>query len=223
MTIFREDAPRMTAADVRAAALPLTPWGRRGYNAEIVDALLDAAARELEMCAAEAAGLREEVMRMRQKAADILRGKGVDWLADAGEAHAMARAMISEAQVTVDRYVADAREYAGRLTGDAAERREAMLAEAEQVLADARAQARAAADAALDEPVPASPAGPLRATRAQAAYDGTFSGVYLRHMSLTAENIQQMVNTLQRMLADALEQASGGQPGEVPAPAGRDG
>ena len=38
----------------------------------------------------------------------------------------MAVAIVSEAQVTADRYVADAQEYSARLTQDASERREAM-------------------------------------------------------------------------------------------------
>ena len=162
------------------------------------------------MCANEATGLREEVMRLRRRFVTTQRGDAGEWLADASEAHAMAVAIVSEAQVTADRYVTDAQEYAGRLTGDAAEQREQMLAEAERVLADARAQARDAADAALDEPVPARLAGRCGRRERPAAYDRTFNGVYLRHMSLTAGNIQQMVDTLQRMLADALTQAGGG-------------
>ena len=195
---WRGAGPRMTALDVPGAtgtAFPLTPWARRGYDQGAVDAFLDRVHDELETCANEATGLRDEVARMRQKVADILRGKGVDWLADAGEAHAMAVAIASEAQVTADRYVTEAQEYAGRLAEDAQRRREEMLAEAERVLADARTQARDAANEALDEPVPAQADGPLRAARAAAAYQGTFDGVYLTHVSL-------LVDTLQRMLAD---------------------
>jgi phage tail tape-measure protein len=110
----------------------------------------------------------------------------------------MAVAIVSEAQVTADRYVTDAREYAGRLTGDAQEQREEMLAEAERVLADARQQARTAADAALDEPVPEYPAGPLRAARAAAAYGQTFNGVYLTHVSLLVDTLQQMLGDWKR-------------------------
>ena len=204
MTIaWREDEPRMTAADVEAAAFPMTPWGRRGYDPDAVAGFLARIRGELVMCANEATGLREEVMRLRRRFVTSQRGTPGEWLADAGEAHAMAVAIVSEAQVTADRYVTDAREYAGRLTGDAAEQREEMLAEAERVLGDARTQARDAADAALDEPVPDRAGGPLRAARAAAAYQGTFNGVYLTHVCL-------LVDTLQQMLGDWKHKELGG-------------
>ena len=213
-TPWRTDAPRMTADDVEATGFPRTPWGRRGYDENAVDIFLSAVRDELRACANEATGLREEVARLRRRFVTTQRGEPGEWLADASEAHAMAVAIVSEAQVTADRYVTDAQEYAGWLTGDAQERREEMLAEAERVLADARAQARTAADAALDEPVPEYPAGPLRAARAAAAYQGTFNGVYLTHVSL-------LVDTLQQMLSDwkSKELGDGGQDADrSPAP-----
>ena len=207
---WHSDAPRMTAADVDAAAFPRTPWGRRGYDETAVEVFLDGVRDELRMCANEAAGLREEVMRLRRRFVTTQRGEPGEWLASAEEAHAMAVSIVSEAQVTADRYVTDAQEYAGRLTEDAQGQRDRMLAEAEQALADARAQARDAADAALDEPVPEYPAGQLRAARARAAYDGTFNGVYLSHVSLTVENLEQMVGTLKQMVGDWKRKEMGG-------------
>ena len=185
MTVaWREDEPRLTAPGAAAAAFPLTPWGRRGYDPAAVDAFQGQVARELAMCANEATGLREEVMRLRRRFVASQRGTAGEWLADAAEAHAMAVAIVSEAQVTADRYVADAQAYAGRLTEDARGRREEMLTEAERVLASAQAQARDAALAALDEPVPAQPeAGEaLQAARAEAAYIDVFTRVYLTHI-----------------------------------------
>jgi DivIVA domain-containing protein len=203
MTVaWRTDEPRLTAADVDGATFPRTPWGRRGYDEAAVDDLLGRVTRELQMCANEATGLREEAMRLRAKAIASQRGKPGDWLADASEAHVMAVKIVSEAQVTADRYVTDAREYAGRLTQDAQGRREEMLAEAERVLADARAQARNAASVALDEPVPEQAHGPLRAARAAAAYQGTFNGVYLTHVSLLVDTLQQMLSDWKRKELD---------------------
>lgn len=199
MTVtWRGDAPRMTAADVEAAAFPRTPWGRRGYDEAAVEEFLGLVRAELRTCAGEAAGLREEVMRLRRRFVTAQRGEAGEWLADAEEAHAMAVAIVSDAQVAADRYVTDAREYAGRLTVTAREQREQMLAEAERVLADARAQARDAAGAAMDEPVPDYPAGPLQAARAAAAYQGTFNGVYLTHVSLLVDTLQQMLSDWKR-------------------------
>ena len=192
MTVtWHEDEPRLTAADAAAAAFPRTPWGRRGYDEDAVNVFLDRVARELEMCANEATGLREESMRLRRRF--IQRDGAGEWLADEHEAHAMAVAVVSEAQVTADRYVAAAQEYSARLTRDAAVRREEMLAEAERVLADAQAQARAAADAAMDEPVPAQAAGPLQAARASDAYGRAFNRVYLGNAYVLAEALMKML------------------------------
>lgn len=201
---LRGDEPRLTVSGVDQASFPLTPWGRRGYDPGAVDAFLDRVRAELAAGANEATGLREEVMRLRRRFVASQRGEPGEWMADAAEAHAMAVAIVSEAQVTADRYVAGAQEYSARLTQDASERREVMLAEAERVLAAAREQARDAADAALDEPVPDHPAGPLRAARAAAAWQGTFDGVYLTHVSL-------LVDTLQQMLSDWKRKERGGE------------
>jgi DivIVA domain-containing protein len=192
---WRGDEARLTAADVDAATFPRTPWGRRGYDEAAVEEFLDLVSRELLMCANEATGLREEAIRLRRRF--IQRDGMGDWLADAGEAHAMAVAIVSEAQATADRYVASAQEYSARLTEDARERREAMLAEAERVLADAQAQARAAAAAALDEPVPELAAGPLRAVRASNAYGRTFNRVYLANATVLVEALARMLGDWQ--------------------------
>ena len=181
---WREDEPRLTAADVNTAAFPRTPWGRRGYDEGAVTEFQDRVTRELAMCANEATGLREEVMRLRRRFVASQRGEPGEWMADAEEAHAMAVAIVSEAQVTADRYVSDAQAYSARLTQDAAARREEMLAESERVLAAAQAQARDAALAALDEPVPAQPetGEALQAARAENVYVDVFSRVYLSHI-----------------------------------------
>ena len=201
MTVtWRGDTPRLTAADVAAAEFPRTPWGRRGLDETAVAGYLARIRDELMMCAGEAAGLREEIARLRRRFVAAQRGEPGEWLASAEEAHAMAVAFSSDGQHAVDRMVAEAQEYCARLGEDARVRWEETLAEAERVLADARAQARDAADAALDEPVPEHPSGPLRAVRAQSAYDGTFNGVYLSHVSLTVENLEQMVSTLKQMV-----------------------
>ena len=217
MTVtWREDEPRLTAGGAEAASFPRTPWGRRGYDEAAVNGFLDQVRAELVMLANEKTGLMDEVVRLRRRF--IARDGAGEWLADAGEAHAMAVAIVSEAQVTADRYVADAQEYSARLTQDASERREAMLAEAEQLLADARAQASWAASAAMEAPVPEQAAGPLRAARASDAYARAFNRVYLTNAVVLAE-------ALLKMLGDWKEhEADDGQhpvmkPDEKPAPA----
>ena len=95
----------------------------------------------------------------------------------------MAVQIVADAQVTADRYVAAAQEYSARLTEDAQVQRERMLSEAEQVLAGAQAQAREAALAAMEEPVPGQDQEPLlRAARGKAAYIDTFDRAFMRHI-----------------------------------------
>ena len=193
MTVtWREDEPRLTAASVEATAFPRTPWGRRGYDEDAVDVFLGQVRDELAMLANEKTGLIDEAMRLRRRF--VQRDGAGEWLADDHEAHKMAVAIVSEAQLTADRYVSAAQEYSARLTRDAADRREAMLAEAEQVLADARAKAAAAAAAAMDEPVPAQAAGPLRAARASDAYGRAFNRVYLGNALVLAEALMKMLD-----------------------------
>jgi DivIVA domain-containing protein len=219
MTVtWREDEPRLTAAVVEAIGFPRTPWGRRGYDEAAVDRFLDQVRTELVMCANERTGLLKETARLRRRFID--RDGAGEWLADAGEAHAMAVAIVSEAQVTADRYVAAAQEYSARLTQDASEQREVMLAEAERVLADARAQARIAADAALAEPVPDQAAGPLRAARARVAYRDTFNGVYLTHVSLLVDTLQEMLGDWRRKEREAGGGHEPGAAGKLPASSG---
>ena len=212
MTVtWREDEPRLTAAGLEAASFPRTPWGRRGYDEAAVNGFLDEVRAELVMLANEKTGLLDEVMRLRRRF--IARDGAGEWLADAGEAHAMAVAIVSEAQVTADRYVADAQEYSARLTQDASERREAMLAEAEQLLADARAQAILAASAAMEAPVPERAAGPLRAARASDAYARAFNRVYLTNAVVLAEALLKMLGDWEKHEAD-----DGQRPDRKPTP-----
>ena len=201
MTVtWREDEPRLTAADVDAAAFPRTPWGRRGYDEDAVNAFLDRVHAELIRYANETTGLREETARLRRRF--VTSQRGGEWMADASEAHAMAVAVASEGQAYVDRIVADAQEYCARLTQDATERREAMLAEAEQVLADARTQAAAAAAAAMDEPVPDQLAEPLRAARASDAYGRKVNEVGLGGSIAMVEALLKLLTQL-KMLNEA--------------------
>jgi len=181
-----------------------------------VEGFRDEVRAELVMLANEKTGLMDEVVRLRRRF--IARDGAGEWLADAGEAHAMAVAIVSEAQVTADRYVADAQEYSARLTQDASERREAMLAEAEQVLADARAQASLAASAAMEAPVPEQAAGPLRAARASDAYARAFNRVYLTNAVVLAEALLKMLGDWKEHEADDRQRADV-KPDMKPAPA----
>jgi hypothetical protein len=89
-----------------------------------------------------------------------------------------------------------------------------MLAEAEQLLADARAQANWAASAAMEAPVPEQAAGPLRAARASDAYARAFNRVYLTNAVVLAEALLKMLGDWKKHDGD-----DGQRPDVLPPPA----
>ena len=184
--IWRGDESRfLTAPDVEtaAAALAAAPWGRRGYDRLPVDELLALIREALLLYMNEVTGLREEINRLRGRFVTARRGDPADWLANAEDAHAVALTMMSETQAYIDQQVEQARDYCARLTRDAMTRRE-------MILAEAQAQARDAALAAMEEPVAADTQEPLlRAARGKAAYIDTFDHAVMQHIreALSAE------------------------------------
>lgn len=216
---YRSDEPRLTAADVRAQQFLRGGLGRRGYDEGDVDAFLEQVERELEKCANEATAGRAEIARLRRRFLE--EGRGGEVGAGAEEAHAMAVAIVSEAHVHVERMVGDAQAYSARLTEEAMARYEATLAEAGRVLADAKAQATAAALAAMEEPVPDPAGGALIASRASDAYGRTYTSVHVDAALPLCEALNQLLRNMH-----ALAHAGSPVPGNadrVAAPAAQDG
>src|SRR6266702_624035 len=161
MTVaWQEDQKRLTPDDVQAVAFPLSRLGRRGFDEEHVRAFLQEVEREIVTLLNEKGSLWNEVERLRRRIITGMKqgdkqGDGV--LFGREDAHVHAVRILSNAQLTADRYVADAQAYSHRLTEEARTRRDEILVEAQQhadmVLEEASSRAREAALATLNAPV----------------------------------------------------------------------
>jgi cell division septum initiation protein DivIVA len=191
---------RMTPDRVLDVTFPLTRWGRHGYEEEPVREFLNEVHDELVKLVNERASLWQEVQRLRQRILGRENATGHDdVLFGKDDAHAHAVRILSNAQLTADRYVADAQAYSGRLTEDARSRRAEIVAQAQQhaemLLEEARARARqAAVDAINREALPPQSAQERRAVEGEIAYLRTFTEVYRQHLKIYTESIQRMLN-----------------------------
>ena len=192
---WRNDESRLTRDLAASTWFPLTAWTKRGYDPAAVEAFRAGVLRELEMLATEKTAAWQALADLRRRF--ISHDDPGDWPAGAGDAHEMAVNMRSAAQVAADQTMATAQELAARMHADARTAWDATVADAEQraeairrdaddyaarVRAEADQQAREAAEAALEEPVPAEAGNALRASRARVAAMSARSDVSLRHI-----------------------------------------
>src|SRR5690348_9973894 len=147
--LFHADG-RLTPDRVQSITFPPARLGRRGLDEDHVRAFCAHVEQELVTLLNEKAALWEEVERLRQR----VLGDQPDAPGYRPEdAHVQAVRILSNAQQTADRYVADAQQYSRQLAEDARRRRDEMLAEAKahaaRVLEDAHQQASRAAALAI--------------------------------------------------------------------------
>jgi cell division septum initiation protein DivIVA len=131
------------------------------------------------------------------------------------DAHIHAVRILSTAQVTADRYVADAKAYSSRLTEDARRRRDEIMQEAQQysdmLLEDAHVRASEAAVSALNGAAPQSDQA-RQAAHAELAYLRTYSDVYRAHLRAYTEAIMRGIEEWERKDATSLQEAAQGVP-----------
>jgi DivIVA domain-containing protein len=220
-----DEQNRLTPDHVQAASFPVTRWGRPGYDAEHVQAFLAEVHAEFVRLINERASLWQEVQRLRRR----ILGKetGTDAvLFGADDAHVHAVRILSSAQLTADRYVADAQAYSGRVTEEARARRDEIIAQAQQhgemLLSEARTRARQAAVAAMNrDPVPPQSEHERRALQGEMAYLRTFNNVYRQHLRLYTEAVLRTIEDWERKeagppeaaVSDSLPPGSTRQPG----------
>jgi len=229
MTVaWQEDQKRLTPDEVQAVSFPLSRLGRRGFDEEHVRLFLQAVEREIVTLLNEKVSLWNEVERLRRriiagmKQGDKQGDKQSDKQGDGvlfgrEDAHVHAVRILSNAQLTADRYVADAQAYSHRLTEEARTRRDEILVEAQQhadmVLEEASSRAREAALATLNAPV-ASAAPQMEADRsalkAELAYLRTFGEVYRTHLRAYTEGMLRSIAEWERSEAGAIQQATAG-------------
>jgi cell division septum initiation protein DivIVA len=192
-----DEQNRLTPDLLDTVSFPLTRWGRHGYEEEPVRAFLAQVQAEMVRLMNERASLWQEVQRLRRRILGTSNGNDAV-LFGKDDAHLHAVQILSSAQRTADRYVADAQAYSGRLTEEARVRRDEIMGQAQQhadmLLDEARTRARAAAVAAMDsERLPPQTDQERRAVRAELAYLRTFSEVYRKHLKIYTEDVLRTI------------------------------
>jgi len=216
MTVaWHEDQKRLTPDDVQAATFPVSRLGRRGYDEEAVRTFLRDVERELVTLMNEKVALWNEVERLRRRIISGAKSNGDGVLFGKEDAHVHAVRILSNAQLTADRYVADAQAYSHRLTEEARSRRDEILNQAQEhadmILEEASDRAREAAIASLNSaPVPVGSASQLEADRsalkAELAYLRAFGEVYRTHLRAYTEGMLRSIDEWERREAHSLEQ-----------------
>src|SRR6266700_6526163 len=218
MTIaWQDEQKRLTPDDVQSVTFPLSRLGRRGYDEDHVRAFLQEVEREIVTLLNEKVSLWNEVERLRRRIITGMKSGSDGVLFGREDAHVHAVRILSNAQLTADRYVADAQAYSHRLTEEARTRRDEILVEAQQhadmVLEEASSRAREAALATLNAPV-ASAAPQMEADRsalkAELAYLRTFGEVYRTHLRAYTEGMLRSITEWERSEAGAIQQATAG-------------
>jgi DivIVA domain-containing protein len=208
---WEQDQKRLTPDEVQAATFPLSRLGRRGYDEEHVREFLREVERELVTLLNEKVSLWNEVERLRRRIiSGMKQGDGV--LFGREDAHVHAVRILSNAQLTADRYVADAQAYSHKLTEEARTRRDEILLEAQQhaemVLEEAQSRAKQAALATLNAPAGQSLETDRGALKAELAYLRTFGEVYRTHLRAYTEGMLRSIAEWERNEAGALAQAT---------------
>jgi DivIVA domain-containing protein len=192
-----DEQKRLTPDQLRAVIFPPTRWGRHGYEEEAVRAFLADVHAEMVRLINERASLWQEVQRLRRRILGRENGNDAIVLGQ-DDAHVHAVRILSSAQRTADRYVADAQAYSGRLTEEARVRRDEIMGQAQQhadmLLEEARARARAAAVDAMNlDGLPPQTDQERRAVQAELAYLRTFSEVYRQHLKIYTEDVLRTI------------------------------
>jgi DivIVA domain-containing protein len=213
MTVaWQEVQKRLTPDEVQAVSFPLSRLGRRGLDEEHVREFLHEVERELVTLLNEKVSLWNEVERLRRR---IIAGmkQGDTVLFGREDAHVHAVRILSNAQLTADRYVADAQAYSHKLTEEARSRRDEILLEAQQhadmVIEEASTRAREAAIATLNAPAPPQQMEANKsALKAELAYLRTFGEVYRTHLRAYTEGMLRSIAEWERSEAGAIQQVS---------------
>ena len=190
MTRANSELP--TPERVRTAAFTPTRLGRRGLDESEVRAFCEWVSDGLRRLFNDNSMLQEEVQRLRGR---VLGGNGQPGV-QPEDAHVQAVHVLSMAQQTADRYVADAQEYSRELAEDARMRRDEIVREAKvrasMILEEAHTSASQAADRVRDtSDLPH--ASERQELQAEIAYLRTFSDVYRTHLRAYTESLTRSI------------------------------
>jgi DivIVA domain-containing protein len=224
-TAWFDEQTRMNPEELQSVTFPLSRLGRRGYDEDAVRDFLRRVHGQYVRLVNERTSLWQEVQRLRRRIiAPQVDGDADGVLVGDSEGHVHAVRILSAAQVTADRYVADAQAYSSRLTEEARLRRDEIMQEAQRysdmVLEEAHTKARDAAVTALYAAPTPQTYQEQQAAHAELAYLRTYSDVYRAHLRAYTEGILRGIEDWERKeaisLADAAN-ANGHGPKELPA------
>jgi cell division septum initiation protein DivIVA len=213
----------LTPQRIRSAEFPSARLGRRGVDEAQVRAFCGWVSDEVARMLTERTELEEEVLRLRER---VLEGK--DSGVQPEDGHVQAVYVLSKAQETADRYVADAQEYSRELAEDARKRREEILREAKVraslILEEAHTSASQAA-----QMIPAAgetlSVAQQRDLEAEIAYLRTFSDVCRTHLRAYLDSLTRSIEEWERAEHQGAAAARGSvaayDPAPVPGPAAR--
>jgi DivIVA domain-containing protein len=193
----------MSPEDLLTVTFPAARRGKRGYDEESVWEFLRAVHGQFLRVVNERTSLWQEVQRLRRRIiAGQADGESDGVLVGDSEGHVHAVRILSAAQVTADRYVADAQAYSSRLTEEARLRRDEIMQEAQHysdmIMEEAHARARDAAVSALNTAPSPQTHQQQQAARAELAYLRTYSDVYRAHLRAYTEGILRGIEDWER-------------------------
>jgi cell division septum initiation protein DivIVA len=184
---------RLTPEFVQSVHFPSARLGRRGLDETRVQAFCDWVESELVRLMNERAALEEEVWRLRERVRE-------NDTVQPEDGHVQAVYILSRAQQTADKYVANAQDYSRDIAEDARRRREEILSEAKMrasvILDEVHARATHAADL-MPAPVPTDE--PLSSSQrleleTELAYLRTFSTVCRTHLRAYLESLTRSID-----------------------------
>jgi cell division septum initiation protein DivIVA len=185
---------------VRSAVFTPTRLGRRGLDEAEVRSFCEWVSDGLRRLLNDNSMLQAEIQRLRQR---LIGGGGKGVRPE--DAHVQAVHLLSRAQQTADRCVADAQKYSRELAVDARLRRDEIVREAKvrasMILEAAHASATEAADtvrAAPDLPPPSGQQADQQEVQAELAYLRTFSEVCRTHLRAYMESLTRSIDEWER-------------------------
>ncbi len=193
----RANSEPLTPDSVRAATFSSARLGRRGLDEADVRAFCEQVSEGLGLLLNDNSMLQAEVLRLRER---LLEGKGRSGV-QPEDAHVQAVYVLSKAQQTADRYVAEAQEYSRELAEDARMRREEILREAKMrgrmILEEAHSSASRAA-AEIRDTHDLLPSSERQELQAEIAYLRTFSDVCRTHLRAYMESLTRSIEEWER-------------------------
>lgn len=200
--MIRANSDQLTPERVRSATFAQARLGRRGLDEGQVSVFCGWVSDELARVLNENAMLQEEVLRLRDR---LLKGRGNPGI-QPEDGHVQAVYVLSKAQQTADRYVADAQEYSREIAEDAHKRHDDILREAKvrasMILEEAHASASRAASTVRDTQQPLA-ASERQELEAEIAYLRTFSDVCRTHLRAYMDSLSRSIQEWERAEQEA--------------------